>query len=391
MNSTWLPITGQTVAATVVICAGAMVSVVGGVGGGGFYVAILGWMMQFPITAAVPVSNTIIFACSAVSLLLRWLHYRHRSGNFIDPNICLLLLPLSLAGTTAGVLLNGVLPKGVIALVLVAVLLASVLVTCRQIVKVKRKHAPEVGMCERQPLPAEGYGASPKEEEVVGAAPRGPGYVQRFAACKMALLAALTCLTLALAVARKFACGGSGYWVSTLLPVPVAVILVSVHGHLFRRSVPSDTDFVLRRRDLVAVAVISFTGGALSSMVGIGTGVVVGPLLYVMSRKKDTILLTNMSTLIVLVNAFVSMAQYAVLGRLPWGYALWFAIGAAVSAVPGFYLSAAFERNSRKHYAAIAMCCVISVSGALVLLQTVVEVVTVPESVWSFHPNPCIE
>jgi uncharacterized membrane protein YfcA len=133
---------------------------------------------------------------------------------------------------------------------------------------------------------------------------------------------------------------------------------------------------------------ISFLGGIMSSLVGIGTGIVIGPMLHVMSKKKDTILLTNISTFIVLSNTFISTIQYIIFGKLSYDYAIWFSSLIIVPVICGFYLSIFFEKENKKHYITIIMGIIIGISGLLLLVQFIIKLHDI-SNLWDFNSNIC--
>ena len=96
---------------SVLLFVGGAIAAAGGVGGGGLYVPILILAGGFEPHEAVPLSKVIVFGASLASLT-RWRH--------IDLDVAILLEPATLVGAVAGVLLNQLLPPRALLPALVA-------------------------------------------------------------------------------------------------------------------------------------------------------------------------------------------------------------------------------------------------------------------------------
>ena len=85
----------------------------GGIGGGGIVIPMLLVIANFNAYYAVPLSVTAIFGGSIVGfvMLVRQDHPNPTvKRNLINFDIILLMMPMALAGTTLGVLINGISP-----------------------------------------------------------------------------------------------------------------------------------------------------------------------------------------------------------------------------------------------------------------------------------------
>jgi uncharacterized membrane protein YfcA len=370
MNSTnaeLFPITEYTIITTILFCIGSFLSVIGGIGGGGFYVSLLTWLLNFQVTLAVPISNCVIFISSAISIIFRLGYYykkHHGLHDFININICLFLAPISFGGTIIGVILNLLLPSVVIICVLITVLLISMGVTFWQVSKVKKIHRAVLDEVLLKSL----------EESDQIDKPIQYNYINKWFVPKLAIFITFMLIILSCSTGKKYVeCGSVIYWFLIFIPVLFSVIIVVVHCIQYRKYQSYEEDFIMKDWQFVLYGLISFVGGILSSLVGIGTGIVICPMLYVMSKKKNTGNLTNISTFIVLSNTFISTIQYIIFDKLSYVYALWFSSFIVIPVIGGFYLSVFFEKKNKKHYVTIIMGIIIGLSGFLLLIQFIIK------------------
>jgi uncharacterized membrane protein YfcA len=107
----------------------------GGIGGGGIVIPILLMLGDFPPYYSVPLSVTSIVGVSIVcfAIQIRRKHPNERVGHrpLIAFDVVLLLLPMALAGTVLGVLLNGVSPNWLVLAIIFIVLSYSSVKTVR--------------------------------------------------------------------------------------------------------------------------------------------------------------------------------------------------------------------------------------------------------------------
>jgi len=112
---------GRDIGVTIVIFAFLTLSSAGGIGGGGIVIPMLLVIANFNAYYAVPLSVTAIFGGSVVRfvMLVRRNHPNPAvKRNLINFDIILLMMPMALAGTTLGVLINGISPGWLIIAIL---------------------------------------------------------------------------------------------------------------------------------------------------------------------------------------------------------------------------------------------------------------------------------
>mmetsp|Transcript_48912 Transcript_48912/g.60128 ORF Transcript_48912/g.60128 Transcript_48912/m.60128 type:complete len:558 (+) Transcript_48912:1505-3178(+) len=118
----------RTISTIIVIFIGAVIAAGGGIGGGGVFVPIFILLLGLDAKSAAALSQATIFGGSIVNIIMNFRLYHpirnHRP--LTDFNTMLILVPLLLAGTVCGVLLNQILPDPIIAVILMVILIIAV-------------------------------------------------------------------------------------------------------------------------------------------------------------------------------------------------------------------------------------------------------------------------
>ena len=94
-----------------------------------------------------------------------------------------------------------------------------------------------------------------------------------------------------------------------------------------------DGDVRWTRREAALLAPTAVAAGTLAGLLGIGGGMVLGPLFV--SLNFHPLVSTASTGLMMIFTSFSSTVQYLAVGRLPWRYALWFGSIGAIGAQTG--------------------------------------------------------
>jgi hypothetical protein len=148
----------------------------GGIGGGGIIIPFLLVLSDMPTYYSVPLSNTCVVGIVFVAFVVQATHHHpnpkvgHRP--LIDFDLVILLLPMALAGTVLGVLLNRIAPNW---LVLVSIMIVISYTSYKTIVKYKQLRRYETSLTEEhaQPqleAPSTGEHAQPQLEALASTA-----------------------------------------------------------------------------------------------------------------------------------------------------------------------------------------------------------------------------
>jgi uncharacterized membrane protein YfcA len=148
----------------------------------------------------------------------------------------------------------------------------------------------------------------------------------------------------------------AGYWVLTFIAVPI----VGGIGLAFSRSVVArdarktalgypfvEGDIVWTRQRIVNTNVVSLVAGCIASLLGIGGGMVLGPLMLQLNVLPEVTAAT--SSLIIFFSSWLSTIQYLAIGRIDPSYgAIFFVLGMIDSLVGVSVLTHIVHRYNKK-------------------------------------------
>ena len=99
--------------------------------GGGIYVSILIFILNFYYYEAVPISKLMTFSGALISFMLNFkLRHPSRGTNSIDYNIAIIILPFMLYGTLIGIIFNKILLSSIIFIPLTILVYYNTYKTC---------------------------------------------------------------------------------------------------------------------------------------------------------------------------------------------------------------------------------------------------------------------
>lgn len=121
-------------------------------------------------------------------------------------------------------------------------------------------------------------------------------------------------------------CNNTGYWVLQIFcwSAMFIVFIFVRHQVLNHGDGGLDGDIVWTPRNSITLPLICLPCGIFAGLLGVGGGMVVGPLLLELGARHSMI--TATSTFTILVTASSSAAQFVLMGKLPITYALFFAV-----------------------------------------------------------------
>ena len=133
VHKPFFPTSGNEIFGLFLIIIGSALSNAGGIGGGGLLIPILLFFLGFVAHEAIPVSKLMIFTGALTSYILGF-RQRHPTRNSItiDYNIPLVLVPMLLFGTMAGVTLNKIMPPWIILISLALILVINTYKTLKK-------------------------------------------------------------------------------------------------------------------------------------------------------------------------------------------------------------------------------------------------------------------
>ena len=403
---------------SVLLFVGGAIAAAGGVGGGGLYVPILILAGGFEPHEAVPLSKVIVFGASLASLT-RWRH--------IDLDVAILLEPATLVGAVAGVLLNQLLPPRALLPALVCVLAVTSARTLQRGARLLRPpgaaRLPELSphakadddgesaaadtadapeLSPRASDDGDAEAASPPADDAAAAGggddarrpllgPPPPPLPRRWSGRrKLAVLALAWVLVLALAVLRagprappalRALLGAPsvrpcsrGWWLLLALSAFFPLLLTRAAARQLA-AVAAAAPVVdgggprWTTRNLVLAPMVSACAGVLAGLLGIGGGLVKGPLLLELGMRPQAAAAT--SGFMVLFTASSTTLQFLLAGALRAEHVAWLGMVSLAAAAAGSAAAAAALR--RQGHAACILFAIGAVVGASALAIAWVE------------------
>eukprot|EP00939_MAST-03C_sp_MAST-3C-sp1_P000644 g644.t1 len=189
----------------------------------------------------------------------------------------------------------------------------------------------------------------------------------------------------------------AGYWVLTFSVFPLSLGVTAWVSVRLRREHQEKVDlgYDFKRgmvkwdaRNSVIYPLCCFFAGCAAGLLGIGGGLVLGPLLLEMDVRAEVSAAT--SSLMVLFTASCTSIQFAILGQLEMDYALWFGAFTSLGAIGGVLaVSYAVQKLGRPSYIILSLGAVIFASAILIPSFAIPDLISdIDEdgsSVLSFH------
>lgn len=188
----------------------------------------------------------------------------------------------------------------------------------------------------------------------------------------------------------------AAYWPIRVLPVPFygsLLVLFAWRNHLDFLAkqalrfpfAKGDIQWTLRNtRQLSPIAIVS---GTMSGMLGIGGGMVLGPLFIGLEVEPEVS--TATTGFMLLFTGFAGTTEYLTVGRLPWRYLLWFGSLGVIGAQMGQrFVKRLISRSGRPSIVVLLLGGVILLAVTCMTAIGIVNVVHATssgEDIWAFH------
>jgi len=137
-------------------------------------------------------------------------------------------------------------------------------------------------------------------------------------------------------------CGSWQYWALVVACFPYLVFFTMVAGKYLRgkHAAKQEAGFKYLKEDVqwtkkrtMVLPFVFILAGVAAGFLGIGAGLVVGPIFLEMGIVPQVAVAT--SSYMILYTAFSTATQFLILGRLPWEYAVWYFFVGMISAMIG--------------------------------------------------------
>lgn len=395
---------------------GGAISAGGGIGGGAFYLSAFILILGMDAHTAVPLSKVTILglAVGGLIVLMPQRHPRVRARPLIDYDAALILQPTVLLGSVAGVFANVLSPTWLIVVALTAVFGLTSFRAIRKGIQMRRKELaaekatkaesaedhgaiPMVTVAESAPVaaaaaavavvvatrppesPARDDGSIPDLPEIPSCRKKHGAAIAKFGVMTAVMVGVFAFLFVKGGSSGSslagIECGSAEYWgvVAAVCPFLAAITGVIIWWLRARRipTAVAEGDLTFSAKQTVLVTLGGVLAGLVSSALGIGGGIVVGPLLLDLGMIPQVA--TATSSFLIIFMASSSTFQYLLMGKLPLYHAAWyFGVGFA-SAVVGQLLVVWLIKKTKKQFvvdfllAGIIILSALAMAGLLIV------------------------
>jgi len=357
----------------------------GGIGGGGIFIPLLILVGGFEPEDAIPLSTVLIGGASVANYLQMCRRkIPGRNKELINYELTMLLQPLSLCGTVIGVILNTIFPNWLLLLLLTIVLFVTLIRTgmkgyrtWKQEQKLKSMNFNINSRNIQIDVEDANYDdpiidTSVSQKKIIGIT---------FTAMAMMLIITITLSLLRGRNEQKSIIGvypcSILYWFFSFLSIPILLLIAIgicfylVYLQKKRDSLgyaPQPGDLKWTPKITIIMTSISFVGGLLAGLLGIGGGMIFGPLMLEFKMLPEVVAAT--SSFMILFTSIAALVQFAISGRLLLGYSVWFAILGFLCSLVGQFLLDKIVKKYRKT-SLIILCVFVVISISTVLLMTI--------------------
>jgi len=319
---------------TELIVVTALLSAAAGMGGGGVYVPLLLLLLGFSTKEAIPLSQAMIVGGAVVNFIMFCgeRHPEHKHRPRIDYDVVMMLNPGLAAGVTLGVMCNLVTPQWFIVVILIFTLVLALQKSLGKGIQQFKKESQQ--LAEKA---AKGQSAAPAGSVKIRFADIPSFFVLAQENSRpLSLIGGCWLVFLACNFIRAPSCT-TAYWFQRLSLVGICLFF-TISGQTTIRSRLSSkgtsegmmgwTESTLWLYPLMAT-VAGFLGGFL----GIGGGIIMGPLLLELGMDAPASQATT--AMFVFLSSSLAAIQFMVLGKSMPEFALWFTAWVVVSTFAG--------------------------------------------------------
>ncbi|XBH85648.1 hypothetical protein VPH35_073508 [Triticum aestivum] len=339
---------------------GAAFGSVGGVGGGGIFVPMLTLIIGFDPKSSAAMSKCMITG-AAVSTVYCNLKLKHPTLDMpmIDYDLALLIQPMLMMGVSIGVICNVIFPDWLVTILLIILFLVTSIKAFLKGVEAwkketairreaKAKQLEQSNEDTRYTLPPTGPDTAAETKKTTDEA---VSIWKNIYWKEFGLLASVWVAFLTLQVTKNYvATCSTWYWVLTVLQIPVSVGVSMyqaaglVQG---KRALSSraNNQTSPKAHQILVYCFFGVTAGVLAGLLGVGGGVVMGPLFLELGihPRACSITLVQVSSatasFAMMFSSSMAAVEYYLLKRFPVPYALFFTGLTFVAAIVGQWVA----------------------------------------------------
>lgn len=375
--------------ATALIIFTAMLSAAAGMGGGGVFVPLLLLLLGFSTKEAVPLSQAMIVGGAIVNILFfsGHTHPKYPMKPKIDYDVVMMLNPGLAAGVTVGVMLNVISPQWIIVLVLNVTLVIALqksltkgIASFKKESKMLEEKAAAAKLLEEQQRSEGGGGdAVVAKPSAKAAAPfvdlksfielAGRNQTQ------MSLIVSCWLVFLVGNVLKAPQCS-TMYWLQLVGLLLLCVVFTEGGAQVMRGQMEkaqaqggsSEGMLNWTPTTLYVYPLLSVAAGFLGGFLGIGGGIIMGPLLLELGMAAEASQATT--AMFVFLSSSLATIQFIILGKAMPQFAMWFTTWVILSTIVGQtiidYVLKVYQRTSL-----IVLSVAAIIAGSLIMMTVI--------------------
>eukprot|EP00929_Paragymnodinium_shiwhaense_P007112 TRINITY_DN111063_c0_g1_i1.p1 TRINITY_DN111063_c0_g1~~TRINITY_DN111063_c0_g1_i1.p1 ORF type:complete len:569 (+),score=145.39 TRINITY_DN111063_c0_g1_i1:45-1751(+) len=366
-------------AATVIIVFTAVLSAAAGMGGGGVYVPVLLLMLGFSTKEAVPLSQAMIVGGAVVNIFMfagdRHPKFQHRPK--IDYDVIMMMNPGLAAGVTVGVICNVVSPQWLIVVILIVTLAISLQ---KSLTKGISQWQKESKLAEEARQAGGGQSGGGGGGAAGASLSKGPeiklvdlqSFLQlaRHNTKSMGLILGCWLAFLAVNLLKAPQCS-TLYWLQLVGMFIICVGFTHAGATtIMEQAATGNTEGMLEwtPKTLWAYPCLAAAAGFLGGFLGIGGGIIMGPVLLELNMAPEASQATT--AMFVFLSSSLATIQFIVLGRGMPLYAAWFTSWVVLATFVGQtlvdYILKKYQRSSL-----IVLSIAGIIAGSLIMMSAI--------------------
>ena len=385
-----MPIKWQTLIGFISIFIAAGMSNASGLGGGLLFIPVLLLIMNFYPHEAIPISKIVIFAGALTSFIQNTKVKRPgRNAKALNYNLVIVNAPNLLIGTVLGVTLNKILPNALILFLLCLLLFFYSYKTFKTFLKLYQEESNiELHSMSSQfntiSQRSVNNDINNQEERPIEYEINKDKFLLRWDKLKYILVPFLIMAGLSIIRESEIVSKCSSlYWI--LMFSFLAIVLIYdyyIFNHIeteynYRKIINfpyDDRDINWTKETIIKLCFIGFLAGFIAGVIGIGGGVVLGPIL--LDLGIHPIVGTVTTNMLVLITSSSTTFQFILFKMLNVQYGIFCIIFSAVGSYCGTYLVNTYvKKTGKQSFIVFILFCVVIISAIVLPLSSLLNII----------------
>jgi uncharacterized membrane protein YfcA len=360
-----------------------------GLGGGLLFIPVLLLIMNFYPHEAIPISKIVIFAGAITSFIQNTKVKRPgRNSKALNYNLVIVNAPNLLLGTILGVTLNKILPNSLILFLLCMLLFFYSFKTFKTFLKIYREeNSGELHSMSSQfntiSQRSVNNDINQQEERPVESEIYKDRFLLRWDKLKYIIIPFLIMAGLSILRESEIVSKCSAiYWI--LMFSFLAIVLIYdyfIYNHIqteysYRKIIGfpyDDRDINWTNQTIIKLCFIGFLAGFIAGVIGIGGGVVLGPIL--LDLGVHPIVGTVTTNMLVLITSSSTTFQFILFKMLNIEYGIICIIFSALGSYCGTYLVNTYvKKTGKQSFIVLVLFCVVVTSAIVLPLSSLINI-----------------